>query len=66
MHYKNLKFLPRLLPQNLAHPLRLALLILSLTACQPIQALPATQTTATVAAETPAGAGQPGRRPTVL
>ncbi|MFN8491780.1 MAG: ester cyclase [Caldilineaceae bacterium] len=56
MIHKPLSFLQRLSPRRLVHHLRLTLLvltILSLAACQPIQALPATQTTATVSAETP-------------
>src|SRR5262245_22430024 len=56
MYHKNLTVPPKRLPRRPAHQLRLlllALVILSLAACQPIQALPATQTPATATVETP-------------
>jgi len=56
MTHKKLNFPQMLLPHTPTHPLRLgllALVILSLTACQPIQALPATQSAAAASLETP-------------
>ncbi len=56
MTHKLLNFLQTLSLHRLASYLHHALLVLALlsvAACQPIQALPATQTTATVSAETP-------------
>src|SRR5262245_5385859 len=56
MYHKILTVPPQRLPRPPAHQLRLgllALVILSLAACQPIQALPATQTTAAIPAESP-------------